>query len=121
MGKWPNVAPHFPISHFLHFPPRGDQPMRTYRVAVLGCRARGTAAARAYAAHPRTAVAALCDLVPERMAVLGEELGVAARYTDMDRMLREERPDIVAVPTATDLHYELSARVLEYGAHVDVE
>ena len=29
------------------------------------------------------------DLVPDRTAALGDELGVAARYTDMDRMLRE--------------------------------
>jgi predicted dehydrogenase len=50
----------------------------TYRVAILGCRARGTAAGRAYAAHPRTQVVALCDLLPERAAALGDELGVAA-------------------------------------------
>jgi predicted dehydrogenase len=95
--------------------------MKTYRVAILGCRARGTAAARGYAAHPRTEVAALCDLLPERSDALGDELGVSARYTDLDRMLREARPDLVAVPTGTELHYELVSRVLEYGAHVDVE
>ena len=30
--------------------------MRIYRVAILGCRGRGTAAARAYHEHPRTEV-----------------------------------------------------------------
>src|SRR6476646_4529984 len=95
--------------------------MKTYRVAILGCRARGTSAARAYAAHPRTQVAALCDTVPERSAALGEELGVEARYADLDGMLSAERPDLVAVATGTELHFELSCRVLEYGAHVDVE
>ena len=57
--------------------------MKTYRVAILGCRARGTAAARAYHAHPRTEIVGLCDLVQERLDALGDELGVAARYTDM--------------------------------------
>lgn len=95
--------------------------MKTYRVAVLGCRARGTAAARAYAAHPRTEIIALCDLVSERADGLGEELGVTDRYSDLDRMLDETRPDLVAIPTGTEFHYELVSRVLEYGANVDVE
>ena len=42
--------------------------MQQYRVAILGCRGRGTAAGRAYHQHPRTEVVALCDLVPERLA-----------------------------------------------------
>jgi predicted dehydrogenase len=95
--------------------------METYRVAILGCRARGTAAARAYAAHPRTEVAALCDLVPERAAELGAELGVRDQFTDLDEMMARIRPDLVAIPTGTEYHYELSRRVLEYGAHIDVE
>ena len=48
--------------------------MKTYRVAVLGCRGRGTSAARAYHAHPRTEIVALCDLVPELLNALGDEL-----------------------------------------------
>ena len=45
--------------------------MKKYRVAILGCRGRGTAAARAYHAHPRTQVVGLCDLVPELVDTLG--------------------------------------------------
>lgn len=95
--------------------------MKQYRVAILGCRARGTAAGRAYAAHPCTEVVALCDLVSERLEALGAELGVAARDTDLDRMMETERPDLVVVPTGTEFHFPLSLRVLEYGAHLDVE
>ncbi len=95
--------------------------MKTYRIAVLGCRGRGTAAARAYAAHPRTEIVALCDLVPELRDTLGDELGVEARYDDLDRMIAETRPDIVAIPTGTEYHYPLAARVLEHGCHIDVE
>ena len=95
--------------------------MKTYRVAVLGCRGRGTAAARAYHQHPRTEIVGLCDLLPERLEALGEELGVAARYADLDEMLSQEAPDIVAIPTGTEFHYGLAMRVLEYGCHIDVE
>lgn len=95
--------------------------MKTYRVAILGCRGRGTAAGRAYHAHPRTEVVGLCDLVPERLNELGDELGVTARFDDYDRMIRETAPDIVAIPTATELHYELGMAVLEHGVHIDIE
>ena len=95
--------------------------MKTYRVAILGCRGRGTAAARAYHAHPRTEVVGLCDLVQELMDTLGDELGVAARYDDLDAMIAETKPDIVAIPTGTEFHYPLSMRVLEHGVHVEVE
>ena len=84
--------------------------MQQYRVTILGCRSRGTAAARAYHQHPRTEVVALCDLVPERLAALGDELGVAARYDDLDRMIEAEAPDIVAIPTGTEFHYPLAMR-----------
>ncbi len=95
--------------------------MRTYRVAILGCRARGTSVARAYHAHPRCEIVALCDRVPELLNTLGDELGVKARYTDLDEMMRTHRPEIVAIPTGTEFHYDLSMRVIEYGANIDVE
>ena len=95
--------------------------MKNYRIAILGCRGRGTAAARAYHQHPRTEVVGLCDLIPERLETLGGELGVAARYNDLDRMIAAEAPDIVAIPTGTEFHYELALRVLEHGVHIDIE
>lgn len=95
--------------------------MKTYRIVILGCRGRGTAAARAYHAHPRTEVVALCDLIRERLDTLGDELGVKARFTDLDEMIRQTAPDIVAIPTGTEFHYDLCMRVLEHGVHIDVE
>lgn len=95
--------------------------MKTYRVAILGCRSRGTAAARAYHAHPRTEIVALCDLVQERLDTLGDELGVSARFTDLDAMMTAVHPDIVAIPTGTEFHYDLAMRVLEYGTNIEVE
>jgi predicted dehydrogenase len=90
-------------------------------VAIVGCRARGAAAGRAYAAHPRTEVVGLCDLLPERVEALGDELEVRARFSDLDAMIDRTRPDVVAIPTGTELHYDLAMRVLEHGVHVDVE
>ena len=92
-----------------------------YRVTVIGCRGRGTAAARAYHAHPRTELVGLCDLVKEARDLLGNEIGIADRFEDMDQMIRQTAPDIVVIATATDLHYELSMRILEHGINIEVE
>ena len=72
--------------------------MKTYRVAILGCRSRGTSAAKAYHAHPRTEIVALCDLVQERLETLGNIVNVSAHFTDLDEMIRPTAPDIVAIP-----------------------
>lgn len=95
--------------------------MQTYRVAILGCRSRGTAAARVYHAHPRSEVVGLCDLLEDRLNTLGDELNVSARFTDLDEMIRQTQPDIVAIPTAPSLHAPLALRVLEHGVNIDVE
>ncbi len=95
--------------------------MTTYRVAILGCRGRGSAAARAYHEHPRIELVGLCDLIEERRNHLGDELGVAARYDDFQRMIEVEQPDIVAIPTATEFHFKLAMAVLDLGVHIDIE
>ncbi len=95
--------------------------MKTYRIAILGCRGRGTAAARAYHAHPRTQLVGICDLVEERRDTLGDEVNVTARFADVDEMIQETAPDIVAIPTGTEFHYDLCMRVLEHGVHIEVE
>ncbi len=95
--------------------------MKTYRVAILGCRGRGRAAATSYHYHPRAELVGLCDLLPERYDELGEMFGVDARYDDAERMIRETAPDIVAIPTGTESHHGLAMLVLEHGVHIDIE
>ena len=73
----------------------GDGGRKRYRVAMLGCRARATAASRAYHCHPRCQIVGLCDLVPEVLNTLGDELGVPEhlRFEDLDEMMRTVKPD----------------------------
>lgn len=95
--------------------------MQTYRVCILGCRARGTTAALAYHSHPRCEIVGLCDLLPDRLSELGNRLGVEAQFTDVGDMLQSVQPDIVAIPTGTEFHFDLGLQVVEYGAHIDIE
>ncbi len=93
-----------------------------YCAALIGCGPRGTSIGRAYAGHPRTELAGLCDLDAERLRTLGDALAVAARFTGVEAMLDAVRPQIVVIPTGTEFHYELAMRVLDHGAyHLDVE
>ena len=95
--------------------------MNTYRVALLGCGGRGRQHGRAYRSHPRTELVATCDLDPARLESISLELGVSAQYRDLDMMLDQAQPDIVAIPTATQFHFPLAMRCLEWGCHIDVE
>ncbi len=95
--------------------------MKNYHVAILGCRSRGTSAAKAYHAHPRTEIVALCDLVQDRLDALGKIVNVSTHFTDLDEMITQTKPDIVAIPTATEMHYPLCMRVLEHGVNIEVE
>ena len=95
--------------------------MKQYRVAILGCRSRGTSAARVYYAHPRTQVVGLCDLLEDRLNTLGDELNIDARFTDLDEMIRQTQPDLVAIPVAPALHAPLALRVLEHGVNIEIE
>ena len=95
---------------------------KIYRAALLGCGSRGGHASRAYRYHPRTDVVGLCDLDRERLDALGDELGVDARFDDIEQMLAAVEPDIVIVPVQTDLHFPLAMRVLAArSCHLDVE
>ena len=95
--------------------------LRTYRVAIVGCRGRGTHAAKAYGKHPRIELVGLCDLLDERLNTLGDTAGVSARFNDIDEMIRQTEPDIVVVSTAVAFHHPLAMRALEQGVNVDVE
>jgi predicted dehydrogenase len=95
--------------------------MSTYRMAVLGCGPRGRSQARAIQQHPRAELVALCDLDAQRLDILADELGVAARFGDFEQMIREQRPDVMHIPTASRFHAELAIAALQLGCHVDVE
>ena len=60
---------------------------------------------------------------PVRITAVGEQFGVPpeARYADFQEMIRQTKPDIVNIPTATKFHAPLAEAVLKMGCHVDVE
>ncbi|MBM4436037.1 MAG: Gfo/Idh/MocA family oxidoreductase [Actinobacteria bacterium] len=81
---------------------------------MLGVGPRGLSQARAYQQHPRIELFAICDVNPERLAAAAQEfdIPVERRYADLRVMLDHARPDIVNIPTRTDLHAPLTLAVL---------
>jgi predicted dehydrogenase len=96
-----------------------------YRAALLGCgkigsefsddpKVRGVHShAAAYADCPATTLVAVCDRDPAKVARCGERWGVAARYTEPERLLAAEQPEIVSVCTPDATHFELVRDAIE--------
>lgn len=69
---------------------------------------------------------AVCDLLPERMQAVLEGQNLAdnqdiLRYTDYKSMLREAKPNLVAIATESGKHAEIALDCIEAGCHVIVE
>ncbi|WP_107439997.1 Gfo/Idh/MocA family protein [Streptomyces sp. 142MFCol3.1] len=95
---------------------------RRIRAAVVGAGAiaRGShhpALAR-LAEEGETEVVAAVDIAEEAVRDFCATAGIPHAYTDLDRMLEEQRPDLVAVCTPPTLHREQTVAALRAGAWV---
>ncbi|MFF4959290.1 Gfo/Idh/MocA family protein [Streptomyces sp. NPDC001222] len=107
--------------------PRTDRPAapfagRRIRAALVGTGgiARGShlpALAR-LAGEGETEVVAAVDIDADSVERLCAESGIPHPYTDLDRMLEEQRPDLVSVCTPPVLHREHTVAALRAGAWV---
>ncbi|EEG07079.1 Gfo/Idh/MocA family protein [Pseudogulbenkiania ferrooxidans] len=96
--------------------PRADDGRRL-RVGVIGL-GIGRLHIEGWLQHPQVEVAAICDPDLERLAKVGEQFGIAARYDSADAMLAAERLDVVSVCTPNKYHKGLTLAAFEAGCHV---
>ena len=108
---------------------------KQYRAAVVGLtgigarrppagsgglrRPMGRSHVSCYVEHPRTELAAVCDLRSEALDEFREtwpDLSDTAAHTDFGEMLAGERPDIVSVVTGDHVHADLTVAAAESGA-----
>ena len=83
------------------------------RSAVVGCRI-GALHAAAYRACNDTQLIALCDKDPVKLAQSGRDFGVEGLYTDLEKMLRAEQPDLLSIATPQPLHAEMTIQAAGY-------
>ena len=86
-----------------------------YRCAFLGCGPRSKGHALAYDHIPRGTRAACCDLDGTRLREYGDTFGIDGRYTDVDEMLAQERPDVVHLVTPPTLRADLMRKLSGAG------
>jgi UDP-N-acetyl-2-amino-2-deoxyglucuronate dehydrogenase len=71
-------------------------------------------------------IVAVCDMVPEHMEkvlqqVAEAERGNIHRYTDYKQLLKEEKPDLVAIATESGKHAGIGLDVLQARCHAIIE
>ncbi|MFD2919846.1 Gfo/Idh/MocA family oxidoreductase [Terrimonas rubra] len=64
----------------------------------------------------------LCDINPGRVAYAKKFMNVQCKtYTDFDKMIQEQKPDLVIVTTKDSVHHEYIIKGLHYGCDVLTE
>ena len=106
--------------------------MKRYRAAVIGAgriglRLESDPVRRKPATHAgtwlksgRTELVGLCDINPEMPAAAAGLAPGVATYSDPERMLKEQKPDIVSIATHQDTHIGLIRTALSHGARAIV-
>lgn len=96
-----------------------------YRAALIGCGKIGCAFtsdhaavgvythAGAYAACPHTMLVAVCDLDDAAAQSCAERWKVPSWYSNPQKMLAEQQPDLVSICAPDAAHYQLARLVLE--------
>ena len=87
-----------------------------YRVGLVGTGGIARAHGKACQQIAEAELVAICDVSAEQLARYGEEFGVAARYTELDAMLREAELDIAIICTWGAFHAETGIQTLRFGA-----
>jgi len=86
--------------------------LHKYRSVILGCGPRGVDHVRAYDLIERGELVAACDKDQARLDGFCSEFGVAG-YTDLKKMIRQERPDLIHLVVPPSQRYELMEIVSE--------
>jgi D-apiose dehydrogenase len=60
-------------------------------------------------------IVAICDQNPLRLALVGDQFGIAVRYQDAAEMLRTEKPDFVDIATTAPSHRALVELAAQFG------
>lgn len=97
-------------------------PHAPYRIAIVGTGGIATAHATAIAGlGDRAVLAAACDTDAGRAVAFAADWQIPAVYTDIDELLRTERPDLVHICTPPGSHVALAVRCLSAGVPALIE
>ena len=95
------------------------------KYALIGCGRIATNHIKA-AVNNKLEIAAVCDIVPEKMEELLAKHGLEkdagiCRFTDYKEMLTAVKPDFVSIATESGKHAEIALYCIDKGIHVIIE
>ncbi|MBR0277497.1 MAG: Gfo/Idh/MocA family oxidoreductase [Clostridia bacterium] len=94
-----------------------------FKVCIISCgMITNSAHIPAYKNFPEDfEITAVCDTNEEAAKGTAERHGIPRYYTDAEKMLREEKPDVVSVCVPNFLHKKMTMLALSYGCNVMCE
>lgn len=95
--------------------------MKKYRVSIIGLGGMGGHHAQAAMLEENCELVAGAEIHLERAKAWGERFGVKAIYDDYEKMLDEQKPDIVIIPTQAPVHHAPTVAAAQRGVHVFCE
>ena len=95
--------------------------MKNYRIAIIGLGGMGGSHAEAVQLEENCELVAGAEINPERAKAWSERFGVKAIYDDYEKMLDEQQPDIVIIPTQAPMHHPPTLAAAQRGIHVFCE
>src|ERR671928_643997 len=87
------------------------------RVAIVGL-GFGAEFIEIFQAHPDAEMYAICQRNPESLKRVGDQFGVAKRYTSFDELIRDPNVDAVHINSPIADHAPMSLKALQAGKHV---
>lgn len=95
------------------------------KYALIGCGRIATNHIKA-ALENKLEIAAVCDVVPERMEELLAKHGLEQdtaikRFTDYQKMVTEIKPELAAIATESGIHAEMALHCIDKGVNLIIE
>jgi predicted dehydrogenase len=91
------------------------------RVALVGCGKIADSHVEEIQKLKNARIVGVCDLEPLMAEQLAVRYGIERYYSDFDRMLDDQKPDVVHVTSPPQSHLLLATRAMDAGCHVYVE
>lgn len=90
---------------------------RKLKVGVVGLTV-GASHVKDYANSDTVCEIVLCDTNESRLNDVGDTYNISKKYTDFDKMLKEENLDAISLAVPNFLHMTLAIQAMEAGVHV---
>ncbi len=90
------------------------------KIGIIGLGAIGSVHADAYHASSECEITAICDILEDRLAVIGDKYNVQKRFKNYRDLLKTDI-DAVSVCVGNALHREFAVAALKAGKHVLLE